>query len=72
MRYGERMHVRDNEPLKAAAHSLLLGCVLPVLAYNVTERKWLNVAVYAFLLGFELRHITGHCRDRVVMTGGVE
>lgn len=49
-----------NQPLKAAAHGLLLGCVLPLLAYNVSRQNWRNVFIYSALIGFELHHIVGH------------
>ena len=54
------MHVRDNEPLKAVAHGLLLGVTLPVLAYNIDQKNWQNVLVYAAFICFEVLQITSH------------
>lgn len=53
-------HCNCNQPLKAAAHGLLLGCVLPLLAYNVSRRNWRNIFIYAALIGFEIHSIAGH------------
>lgn len=55
--------VKDDEAFKAAAHGLVLGCILIPLAHNVRIRKWTNVAIYSALIGFELYHIIGHVKD---------
>lgn len=61
--------IADNEPLKAACHGLLLGCLLPVIAYNISERKWGNVVTYTSLLLFELVLINEHMQETKVPNG---
>lgn len=57
--------VFHNEHFKAAAHGLLFGCALPIVAYNVAAGKrrniW-NIVVYSAFLGFELWNIIEHVR----------
>lgn len=57
-------HCNCQQTLKAAAHGLLLGCILPVLAYNVSRQNWRNTITYCFFIGFEIYHITGHASGR--------
>lgn len=57
----------SDEPFKAAAHGILLGCAIPVIAYNVKERHWGNLFVYAAFLAFEVHNILLHAR-RVTIT----
>lgn len=49
-----------DEPLKALMHGLLLGCLLPILAYNVYRRKGMNNLIYGSLLLFEVGQILSH------------
>lgn len=59
----EEALVPTYEPLKAVSHGLLLGCILPILAYNVSSKNWFNVMVYAGIIGWEMNHIVGHVRE---------
>lgn len=52
--------IAQDETFKAGAHGLLLGCVLPVLAYNLMRRNTMNSAIYLGLMLFEVRQILGH------------
>ena len=52
--------IADDERFKGGIHGLLLGCTLPVLAFNVIRRRPFNVAVYTALVAFEIWHITKH------------
>ena len=55
--------ITDDEGLKAACHGLFLGCLLPVLAYNLRRGKVLNSVVYLALGAFEVAQILTHLRD---------
>lgn len=57
------MTIQQDEKFKAAAHALLLGCSLPIVAYNVAageKRNRRNVVVYTAFLLFELYNIAEH------------
>ena len=58
------MTISDDERLKAACHGLFLGCLLPVLAYNIMGRKRLNAYIYGALLAFEVVQIVHHLEDQ--------
>jgi len=53
----------DDELLKGVCHGLLLGCLLPIVAYNVMAGKKRNILVYTGLIAFEVGQIIGHIRD---------
>lgn len=55
--------IRENEPLKAVAHGLVLGAIAIPLAYNIFIRKWKNVVIYGALTAFEVYNIADHIRD---------
>lgn len=58
--------IEKDEILKATAHGIVLGCTIPVLAYNVAagrRHNYLNVAIYALFIGFELWQITQHVQE---------
>ena len=55
--------ISDDERLKAACHGLFLGCLLPVLAYNVLAKRRLNTLIYSALLAFEVAQIVQHLED---------
>lgn len=60
--------IAQDERFKGGIHGVLLGCVLPVLAFNLIRRNRLNTGIYTALVGFELWHIIGHylvARDQV-------
>ena len=54
--------IAEDERFKGGIHGLLLGCVLPVLAFNVVRRNKMNVAIYASLALLEIWRIAGHLR----------
>lgn len=54
--------IASDERFKGGIHGLLLGCVLPVLAFNVMRRHKVNSVVYASLVLLELWHIAGHLK----------
>lgn len=56
--------VAEDETLKAACHGLLLGCALPVFAYNVSRRNWRNVALYGALIAVEGLKTIQHLASR--------
>lgn len=56
------MTLHDDEVFKAVAHGLVLGCAVPVIAYNVKERHWFNLFMYAAFIIFELHNIFEHVR----------
>lgn len=49
--------------LKAACHGIVLGAVLPVLAYNVKCHNWMNVFIYIGLVALETNHIVAHLKE---------
>ena len=55
--------IAQDERLKGGIHGLLLGCVLPVLAFNIMRRNVTNSVIYAGVVCLELFHIAGHLRD---------
>jgi C4-dicarboxylate transporter len=55
--------VRDDEPLKAAIHGLVLGVVLIPLLYNLHIKKWSNVAIYTGVIGLEMAHVFTHIKE---------
>lgn len=54
--------IADDEIFKGGIHGLLLGCVLPVLTYNLMRRNRFNSVAYVALCCFEVWHIAGHLR----------
>ena len=59
------MTIQQDELFKAAAHAMLLGCVIPIFGYNIgagKRRNLLNAAAYTALIGFEVYHIASHIR----------
>lgn len=59
------MTIEQDERFKAAAHGLLLGCVLPIMGYNIAagkKRNLVNTVVYGAFIAFEIWHIVGHMR----------
>lgn len=62
--------IAADERLKGGIHGLLLGCVLPVLAYNAIRRNKLNSGIYFGIVILEIWHIAGHLKcanaDRAV------
>lgn len=56
------MTIQQDEIFKAAAHGLLLGCVLPIFGYNAGHRNTLNTVIYAAIIVFEVKHIVGHLK----------
>lgn len=63
------MTVEQDEKFKAAAHALLLGCALPIFAYNIGAGKRcnrLNAIIYTGFLAWECWHIAGHLRKRPI------
>lgn len=57
------MTISEDEKLKAVAHGILLGCALPVVAYNVAagrRHNYINVFVYAAFVAFEVYNIYEH------------
>ena len=60
------MTVQQDETFKACAHALVLGCTLPIFAYNVgtgRRRNLMNASIYTLFLAWECWHIAGHLRD---------
>lgn len=57
------MTIQDDEKLKATCHGLFLGCLLPVLAYNLAARKKRNILVYAAVAVYEVINIIEHLTD---------
>jgi hypothetical protein len=57
------MTEKDYEAVKAMSHGLLLGCALPVIAYNIMIRKYRNLAVYSLLIGAEAYFIWEHVSE---------
>ena len=54
------MQISADEQFKAAAHGLLLGCTLPVLAYNIRAKRAANVFIYGTIIGIEIIQILTH------------
>jgi hypothetical protein len=57
------MTVEQDEKFKAAAHALLLGCALPIFAYNLgagKRRNKVNATIYTAFLAWECFHIVSH------------
>mgnify|MGYP001560008894 CR=1 FL=1 len=44
----------EDELIKGTCHGILIGCILPVLAYNVLEGKTKNVLMCGAYLGLLL------------------
>ena len=63
------MTIQEDEKFKALAHGLVLGCAIPIIAYNVPlalqkkKRNIINLVAYAAFLGFELYSIFGHVEE---------
>ena len=63
---GANVTIQQDEYFKAAVHGILLGCALPVLAYNLAGRhrqNAVNASVYAALIAFEVFHIVSHLQQ---------
>lgn len=61
------MTVEQDEKFKAAAHTLLLGCALPIFAYNIgagKRRNWINASIYTAFLAWECYHIINHLKEK--------
>lgn len=56
------MTITEDERFKGGIHGLLLGCVLPVLAFNVMRGHKLNSGIYVAIVFMEIWHIGGHLR----------
>ena len=64
------MTVEQDEKFKAAAHALLLGCALPIFAYNIgagKRRNLLNAAIYTAFLSWEVYHIVNHLKPKEIL-----
>lgn len=57
------MTIKEDEILKAACHGLFIGCLLPVLAYNVSAKRKSNVLLYGLLFGYEVFQVAHHLKD---------
>lgn len=57
------MTIADDETLKAACHGVVIGCLLPVLAYNISAKKLRNITIYSALVGYEVFNIIEHLLD---------
>lgn len=57
------MTVEQDEALKAVCHGIVVGAVLPVLAYNIGARNLKNVLLYLALEIVEGVQIARHVRD---------
>ena len=55
--------VKDDELLKGACHGLLFGCTLPILAYNIVQKKHRNTLIYLLVLGVEIYQIMTHVQE---------
>lgn len=55
--------VTGDEIFKAACHGLVMGCLFPVLAYNLKRQRVVNSMVYVALIGFEIFQVLGHVKD---------
>jgi hypothetical protein len=59
--------IQQDEKFKAAAHALLLGCALPIVAYNIgagKRRNLFNATIYGAFLAWECYHIINHLREK--------
>ena len=56
------MDNRDS-PFKAAAHGLLLGCLIPIFAWNIYRKRTLGIILYTIFAAFECYHIVNHIQE---------
>lgn len=52
--------IATDEVFKAGCHGIVLGCILPVLTFNVVRKNILNSILYTGWGIWELWHISGH------------
>lgn len=57
------MTIAEDEILKAACHGIVIGCLLPVLAYNLSAKKLRNIVIYSALVGYEVFNVIEHLHD---------
>jgi len=57
------MTTQEQELFKAWAHGLMIGCMVPIVAYNVMIRKWRNLFIYGLAVTAEIYFISEHLKE---------